>query len=92
MPLAATTHGLPWAFVLVYVVGFIAAVGLGLVAVYNSKLPPGMEGAKRPSFIPKLNLGTESDETGTTVETAAEVEAIAKPETGIAAEIEAKES
>jgi hypothetical protein len=56
----------PWAFTLVYIVGFIVAVFGGLVAWYNSKRPPGWEGAERPRFIPKLNIGEE-----TTIETKA---------------------
>lgn len=60
MVVAAQSGSFPWAFVLVYVVGFIGVISIGLVAFYNSKRPPGMEGAKRPSFIPKIDTGDES--------------------------------
>jgi hypothetical protein len=45
--------GFPY-FTAVYVVGFIAAVGIGSLAWYNSKRPPGWEGQERPGFIPKV--------------------------------------
>ena len=61
MVVAAQSTRFPWAFVLVYVVGFVGVVSIGLVAFYNSKRPPGMEGAKRPSFIPKIDTEDEID-------------------------------
>lgn len=45
----------PVAFVAVYVVGFIAAVGIGSIAWYNSKRPPGWEGKDRPDIVPKVS-------------------------------------
>lgn len=45
----------PFAFTLVYVVGFIAAVTIGSIAWYNSKRPPGWESKKRPDFVPKVD-------------------------------------
>lgn len=45
--------GFPY-FTAVYVVGFVAAVGIGSLAWYNSKRPPGWEGQERPGFIPKV--------------------------------------
>ncbi|MEM7793078.1 MAG: hypothetical protein AAF579_01335 [Cyanobacteria bacterium P01_C01_bin.118] len=52
--------GLPmYYFQLVYVVGFIAAVGIGSMAWYNSKRPPGWEDAARPDFVPEM----ETEET-----------------------------
>jgi hypothetical protein len=45
----------PTAFVAVYVVGFIAAVGIGSLAWYNSKRPPGWEDKERPSVVPDVN-------------------------------------
>jgi hypothetical protein len=50
---------LPLAFTAVYVVGFIAAVGIGSIAWYNSKRPAGWEGRDRPDFVPKVK---EEDE------------------------------
>ncbi|MEL6937615.1 MAG: hypothetical protein AAFO84_00310 [Cyanobacteria bacterium J06598_1] len=37
------------------VVGFIAAIGIGSVAWYNSKRPAGWEGAERPDIVPKID-------------------------------------
>ena len=39
---------------LVGVIGFVAAVGIGSIAWYNSKRPAGWEDAERPEFIPKM--------------------------------------
>ena len=47
---AATSSSL----VLVYVVGFIAAVTLGSVAWYNSKRPAGWEDKDKPDFVPTV--------------------------------------
>ncbi|MBW4460172.1 MAG: hypothetical protein KME47_08035 [Nodosilinea sp. WJT8-NPBG4] len=41
--------------VLVYVVGFIAAVTIGSVAWYNSKRPAGWENKEKPDFVPTVN-------------------------------------
>lgn len=44
-------------------VGFIAAVGLGSIAFYNSKRPVGWENKARPNFVPKVNTeDSESDQ------------------------------
>ncbi|MBW4516966.1 MAG: hypothetical protein KME11_17285 [Timaviella obliquedivisa GSE-PSE-MK23-08B] len=45
----------PLAFTLVYAVGFVAAVGIGSIAWYNSKRPPGWEDNDRPDIIPKVD-------------------------------------
>ncbi|NET53074.1 MAG: hypothetical protein F6K09_31735 [Merismopedia sp. SIO2A8] len=45
----------PIAFTVVYIVGFIAAVGIGSIAWYNSKRPAGWEGKERPDYLPKVN-------------------------------------
>ncbi|MGD1913223.1 MAG: photosystem II assembly protein Psb35 [Rivularia sp. (in: cyanobacteria)] len=50
----ATGLSFPWAFTAVYVVGFIAAVGIGSIAWYNSKRPAGWESKKRPDFVPEV--------------------------------------
>lgn len=55
----AVASTFPTYFVLVYVVGAVAAVSLGLIAWYNSKRPVGWERSERPSFIPKINTGLE---------------------------------
>jgi hypothetical protein len=52
---AAGAAGFPAYFTLVYIVGFIAAVGIGSVAWYNSKRPAGWEDKEKPDFIPKVN-------------------------------------
>jgi hypothetical protein len=59
---AAAGGGLPSAFVLVYVVGFIAAVAIGSIAWYNSKRPAGWENKEKPDFIPKVK-GAEDQAT-----------------------------
>ncbi len=53
--LAVAGSGLPSSFVLVYVVGFIAAISIGSIAWYNSKRPPGWENKDKPGFVPKVN-------------------------------------
>lgn len=58
---AVTSSGFPVAFTLVYVVGFIAAVVIGSIAWYNSKRPPGWEGADRPDIVPKVQSDGEDD-------------------------------
>ncbi len=58
---AGASSGFPVAFTLVYVVGFIAAVAIGSIAWYNSKRPPGWEGADRPDIIPDLKTGEDDD-------------------------------
>lgn len=58
---AAAAKPFPLYFTLVYVVGFVAAVSIGLIAFFNSKRPVGWEDAKRPDVIP--NLGTKDAET-----------------------------
>jgi hypothetical protein len=44
----------PTYFVLVYVVGFVAAVTIGSIAWYNSKRPAGWEDSKKPDFVPDI--------------------------------------
>lgn len=51
----AASQPFPVYFTLVYVVGFVAAVSIGLVAFFNSKRPVGWEDAQRPDVIPDLN-------------------------------------
>jgi hypothetical protein len=65
--LAVTTGKFPVYFVAVYVVGFIAAVTIGSYAWYNSKRPVGWEDAKKPDFIPDMNIKenkSDSDNVG----------------------------
>ena len=56
---AAGESGFPIYFTLVYVVGFIAAVGIGSIAWYNAKRPPGWEGKEKPDFIPEVKSNLE---------------------------------
>lgn len=58
---SGASSGLPTAFTLVYVIGFIAAVVIGSIAWYNSKRPPGWEGAERPDIVPKVNEKDDSE-------------------------------
>lgn len=58
--LAAVVRQFPVAFMVVYGVGFIAAVFIGLIALYNSKRPVGLEDAQRPSIIPKVKTDDDS--------------------------------
>lgn len=51
----AVNQTFPLYFTLVYVIGFIAAVSIGLIAFFNSKRPVGWEDAKRPDLIPDLS-------------------------------------
>ena len=51
---AAKTGTFPIYFVLVYVVGFIAAVTIGSIAWYNSKRPAGWENVDKPEIVPDL--------------------------------------
>ena len=39
---------------IVGVVGFVAAVGIGSIAWYNSKRPAGWEGRERPDIVPEV--------------------------------------
>ena len=59
--LAAATQTFPLYFTLVYAVGLVAAVVIGLIAFFNSKRPVGWEDAKRPDIIPDLNKDKDQD-------------------------------
>ncbi len=61
MEAAAASSRFPSYFVLVYVVGFIAAVTIGSIAWYNSKRPAGWEAAKRPDIVPQVNTEENSE-------------------------------
>ncbi|MDJ0511642.1 MAG: hypothetical protein QNJ64_20680 [Crocosphaera sp.] len=52
--LLATAGQFPTYFVIVYVVGFIAAVTIGSIAWYNSKRPAGWENVDRPDYVPDV--------------------------------------
>jgi hypothetical protein len=39
----------------VLIIGFVAAAGIGTLAWYNSKRPPGWENKERPDVVPKVN-------------------------------------
>ncbi|MBE9063384.1 photosystem II assembly protein Psb35 [cf. Phormidesmis sp. LEGE 11477] len=53
---AEAAGGVPYSLFLniVGVVGFVAAVGIGSVAWYNSKRPTGWEGNERPDIVPEI--------------------------------------
>jgi hypothetical protein len=61
MEAAAAVGQFPLYFIVVYVVGFIAAVTIGSIAWYNSKRPAGWEDAKRPDFLPELKTEAKTD-------------------------------
>ena len=42
------------------VVGFLAAVIIGASAWYNSKKPPGWEGAEKPNWVPEVDAEKSS--------------------------------
>lgn len=58
----AVEGSFPVAFTAVYVAGFIAAVGIGSIAWYNSKRPPGWEGRDRPNMVPKVKSDDDSED------------------------------
>lgn len=45
----------PLSTIVLGVVGFIAAAGLGSIAWYNSKRPPGWKDKERPDIVPDIN-------------------------------------
>ncbi|MDJ0601065.1 MAG: hypothetical protein QNJ37_19765 [Crocosphaera sp.] len=57
----ATVGQFPTYFVIVYVVGFIAAVTIGSIAWYNSKRPAGWENAEKPDYIPEVKSDEQTD-------------------------------
>ncbi len=59
--LLATSGQFPTYFVIVYVVGFIAAVTIGSIAWYNSKRPAGWENAQKPDYIPDVESEEAAD-------------------------------
>ncbi len=52
---AAGGSSYPIALIAVGVLGFAAAVGIGSIAWYNSKRPPGWEDKQRPDVVPEVN-------------------------------------
>ncbi len=56
---AAKSSHFPFWFLAVYVVGFVAAVGIGSIAWYNSKRPVGWEDKDRPDLIPEVKAELE---------------------------------
>lgn len=59
MEAAVKASEFPLAFTLVYAVGFVAAVGIGSIAWYNSKRPPGWEDKSRPDVVPEVKANDE---------------------------------
>lgn len=56
------TGALPYSLFLtiIGIVGFIAAVGIGSIAWYNSKRPVGWEAKDRPDIVPKVGKDGDS--------------------------------
>ena len=52
---AAGGGSYPIALTAVGILGFVAAVGIGSIAWYNSKRPPGWEDKARPDIVPEVN-------------------------------------
>ena len=52
---AAGGGSYPIALTAVGILGFVAAVGIGSIAWYNSKRPPGWEDKARPDAVPEVN-------------------------------------
>jgi hypothetical protein len=44
------------ALIAVLAIGFLAAAGIGSIAWYNSKRPPGWEDKERPAVVPDVEL------------------------------------
>lgn len=61
MLILAEAGSFPTYFVLVYVVGFIAAVTIGSIAWYSSKRPAGWEDAQKPDYLPNIKNADDSD-------------------------------
>ncbi|EAZ88958.1 photosystem II assembly protein Psb35 [Crocosphaera chwakensis] len=59
--LLATAGEFPISFVIVYVVGFIAAVTIGSIAWYNSKRPAGWENKEKPDYVPDVKSDDPQD-------------------------------
>ena len=49
-----------WIPIAVLIVGFVAAVGIGSIAWYISKRPPGWEDKQRPDYVPEVNQEDEN--------------------------------
>lgn len=60
--LGAAEGGLPFSFVAVYAVGFVAAVVVGSIAWYNSKRPAGWEDKDRPDFVPDIKQPSDEQD------------------------------
>ena len=58
----AKTGTFPTYFVLVYVVGFIAAVTIGSMAWYSSKKPAGWENVQKPDFVPDITSSDKKED------------------------------
>jgi hypothetical protein len=50
-----------WIPAALLVVGFIAAVGIGSIAWYNSKRPAGWEDRQKPDFVPDVNQNKDQN-------------------------------
>ncbi|MEL6931077.1 MAG: hypothetical protein AAFO95_21015 [Cyanobacteria bacterium J06600_6] len=54
LQIASSEPHFPYAATVVVALGFVAAVGIGSVAWYNSKRPTGWEGKERPDIVPNV--------------------------------------
>ncbi|NEQ42278.1 MAG: hypothetical protein F6K00_01450 [Leptolyngbya sp. SIOISBB] len=64
LPLAALDYSttLKTAFYAMLALGFLAAVVIGSIAWYNSKKPPGWEGAEKPGWVPGVDAEEPSSD------------------------------
>lgn len=52
--ITSNTIHFPATTIIVFAVGFVAAVTIGSIAWYNSKRPAGWENKERPDFVPEI--------------------------------------
>lgn len=52
---SAAQEGAGASLAAVFVIGFLAAAGLGSIAWYNSRRPTGWEDKERPDIVPEVD-------------------------------------
>ncbi|MEM1281064.1 MAG: hypothetical protein AAF827_04145 [Cyanobacteria bacterium P01_D01_bin.6] len=64
LPLAELDYSttLKTTFYALLAVGFLATVVIGSIAWYNSKKPPGWEGAEKPNWVPDVDDKTSAND------------------------------